>query len=148
MADGAPNGPRRTLPVDPVIRVETFATHRTLTWKAGGLSRFIEAVRGVETVAPAASTVVEDAAVAGRHRSRFSQVDADRDTTKYLRVEPEAPWTLSWERRTWPVVSVSGAPPAPLCRRLHLRTTDCPGWDDRAFETLRRLTSDSNDETP
>jgi len=35
----------QTIPVDPAIHVETFATHQTLTWKAGSRSQFTEAVR-------------------------------------------------------------------------------------------------------
>jgi len=142
MTDNASDDYPRTIPVDPAIRVEAFATHRTLTWKAGSRSQFIEAVRVLEAVSPTAPVVIDDAAVAGRQRCSFSDVDTESDTTTYLRIEPDAPWTLSWEQRTQPTVSVSGTPSGTLCRRVHRRTTDCSEWSDEAIETLHRLTND------
>jgi hypothetical protein len=130
----------RTIPVDPVIHVETFATHQTLTWKAGTRSEFVEAVRALDAVPLAASVVVDDTAVAGRQHHAVSDLESVSNTTTYLRIEPDASWTLSWEHRTYPIVSVSGTPSATLCRRLHRRTTDCSGWCDEAVETLQGLT--------
>lgn len=137
------DAPPRKLPVDPPVHLETFATHVTATWAAGGPSAFIEAVRALEPVPPTAATVVDDADVAGRRRCPLSALAPDPEATTYLRVEPDAPWTLSWEERTRPVVSASGAPPAAMCRRLHLATTDCRAWDDAAVDALRRAVSEA-----
>lgn len=147
MTDGESNDHRRTVPVTPEVHLETFATHRTLTWKAGGLSQFVAAVRAINAVTSTAPAVANDTAIAGRQRHHLSDIDGRRDTIEYLRIDPDAPWTLSWERRTWPVVSISGTPAATLCRRVHLRTTDCSGWSDEAFETLSQLTSDPSGKT-
>ncbi|MEZ3164110.1 hypothetical protein ABNG03_08180 [Halorubrum sp. RMP-47] len=144
MPDDAPERHPRTVSVDPPVYLETFATHLTATWKAGGPAEFVDAVRALETVPRSATTVVDDATTAGRRRVPLSEVVPDGDATTYLRVEPDAPWTLSWEARTRPVVSTSGAPPPGLCRRLHLATTECVAWDDEAVATLRRATSEAN----
>lgn len=135
--------PRR-IPVDPVVHVETFATHLTLTWKAGTRSQFVEAVRALNAVPSTAQVVVDDTAVAGRQHRLVSDLERGGDTIRYLRVEPDASWTLSWERRTQPVVSVSGTPSAAVCRGLHRRTTDCPGWSDSATATLHDLLTSSS----
>ena len=103
--------PRRELPVSPTIHVESFATHYTLTWKAGPLSRFLAAVRDCEAVPANASAVVDATDAAGRQRVDAAALTADA-TVRYIRVEPSAEWTLSWERRTSPTVSVSGTPDA------------------------------------
>lgn len=135
------DGPRR-IPVDPVIHVETFATHQTLTWKAGTRAQFVKAVRALDAVPSTASVVVDDTAVAGRQHHCVSDLESVSNTTTYLRIEPNTSWTLSWEQRTDPIVSVSGTPSATLCRRLHRRTTDCQGWCNEAVETLQGLTKD------
>jgi hypothetical protein len=88
--------------------------------------------------------VVDDTAVAGRSRSPLSDLD-DSDTIRYLRVEPTAPWTASWERRTWPVVSVSGTPTASVCRQLHLETTSGDDWTEAAFETVCEVVNGVSD---
>jgi len=142
MPDDVPDRHPQTVPVDPPVHIETFATHLTATWKAGDPSAFVDAVRDIETVPPSASTVVDDSADAGRRRIPLSEVAPERGATTYLRVDPDAPWTLSWEDRTRPVVSASGAPPAALCRRLHVSTTGREAWDDDAIATLRRATSE------
>lgn len=131
----------RTIPVDPPVHVETFATHCTLTWKADELSAFLAGVRALEGVAPSAVAVTDRRDTAGRQRRELSDIEAATDTITYLRIEPPMPWTLSWERRTWPVVSVSGAPPPEPSRDLHLATTDCAGWDDGAFAALENVTA-------
>lgn len=148
MTDSNSNARRRTVPVDPEVHVETFATHHTLTWKACEASQFVTAVRAVDPVTPTTPTITNDTAVAGRQQHPLSDTNIESTTIKYLRIEPDAPWTLSWEQRTFPVVSLSGTPPAALCRRVHLQTTDCSTWSDEAFETLRQLTGDPCDETP
>lgn len=137
MVDADRDDTRRAVRVTPQVHVETFATHWTVTWKAGSLARFLEAVRDVD--AEAATAVVNDTAVAGRQRRRVPAIDPTGETVRYVRVEPDGPWTLAWERRTRPVVSLSGTPSSDLCRRVHLRTTDCDGWDPSAIEDLRRL---------
>lgn len=138
--DTGPGGRRRTVPVEPPIHVETFAQHCSLTWKAAGLARFIETVRSLDGV-PGDSTAVMDATdIAGRQQCRLSALDPSRDTVTYVRVEPPASWTLSWERRTWPVVVLTGTPTPELCRSLHLATTECRVWDGAALEALDGMT--------
>jgi hypothetical protein len=142
MPDNTSNDYPRTIPVDPTIHVETFAAHQTLTWKAGSRSQFIEAIRGLDAVSSTSSVVVDDTTLAGRQHRPLSEIDRGSDTATYLRVEPDAPWTLSWEQRTQPIVSVSGTPSEPLCRRVHRRTTDCSEWSSEATATLHRLVTD------
>ncbi len=134
---GRGRGGDRTIPVEPPVHVEAFTTHCTMTWKAGPLAGFLTAVRNTDEISPTASAVVEDTSVAGRKRCDVTEIDAT-ERVRYLRVDPDAPWTLSWERRTWPVVSVSGTPTADLCRRVHLWTTDCRGWSEDAVERIGR----------
>lgn len=141
MSNTEANSGEQTIPVEPAVHVETFATHCTLTWKAGPLARFITALESVDTIPSTASVVVDDSSIAGRKRCRATALEA-RESVRYLRVDPDRPWSLSWERRTWPVVSVSGTPPPALCRRVHLRTTDCDVWADNAIEALGRATTD------
>lgn len=134
-----PSNRRRTVPVEPPIHLEGFASHYSLAWTAAGLGRFLDTVRGVDPIAASATVVVDTTATPGRERVPLQEVDADDDTTRYLGVEPSAPWTCSWERRTWPVVSLSGTPGPALVRRMHRGTTDCNGWPREALETLERL---------
>lgn len=130
--------PRRELPVSPTIHVESFATHYTLTWKAGPLSRFLAAVRDCEVVPANASAVVDATDAAGRQRVDAAALTADA-AVRYIRVEPSAEWTVSWERRTSPTVSVSGTPDAAVCRTLHRSTTACDGWPAAAVDGLDAL---------
>jgi len=140
MTDGTePSNRQRTVHVEPPIHVERFASHCSLTWKADGLGRFLDTVRGVDAIAASATVVVDTTAAPGRERTPLHEVDGDDDTTSYLRVEPATPWTCSWERRTWSVVSLSGTPGPALVRRVHRGTTDCNGWPREALETLERL---------
>lgn len=142
MTEGpVPDGQRRTVPVDPPVHVETFATHCTLTWKANGLPPFVDTVRALDAVPAAASVVVDDKNTAGRTEQQLAALDELRDTIRYLRVAPPTGWTLSWERRTWPVVSLSGTPSPELCRRVHRGTTDCSQWTDEALATLENVTA-------
>jgi len=135
VSDDASN---RALPVDPTVHVESFATHYTVTWKAGPLSRFVDAIRGDEEVPEAVTAIVDRTDAAGRRRRPIGELSVDR-SARYVRVEPDAEWTASWERRTSPTVSVSGAPAPELCRTLHCRTTGCEAWPAGAEETLREL---------
>ena len=130
--------PGRTLPVDPVVYVETFASHDTLTWTAGPLSRVVDVVRDSESIPSDTTAVVDAVDTAGRHRVAVRDLAAD-SAVKYVRVEPPAEWTLSWERRTSPTVSVSGAPPPAVCREFHRRTTSCDEWPPAAVDELRAL---------
>jgi hypothetical protein len=124
--------------VDPPLHVETFASHASVTWTAAELGRFLDAVGACESV-PAETTPVVDATnAAGQQRLSLSEIDPGRATT-YVRVEPPAPWTLAWERRTEPVVSLSGAPSTETCRRFHLATTDCQRWSADAVARLESL---------
>ena len=142
MTEGADSGGRRrTVPVEPPVHVEVFAGHCSVTWKADELDRFLSAVHAFNPVPARAPVVVDTATTAGRERTELSVLDAGGDTTKYVRVEPSAPWTASWERRTWPVVSLSGTPPPAVVRRLHRGTTACGEWSEVAAETLERLTA-------
>ena len=133
----------RTVPVDPPVYLELFPTHLTATWTASGPSAFVEAVCTLKSVPLSASTVVDGPEIAGRKRVPLSAVTPNKNSLTYLRVEPDASWTLSWEDRTRPVVSASGAPPATLCRRLHIATTDCAAWDDAAFDIMCRVASET-----
>lgn len=130
--------PRRELPVSPTVHAESFATHYTLTWKASPLSRFLTAARDCAAVPASASAVVDATDVAGRRRVDTSVLTADA-AVRYVRVEPPAGWTLSWERRTSPTVSVSGTPDAAVCRELHRRTTACDRWPPAAVDALDAL---------
>jgi hypothetical protein len=140
MHGGGPDG-EQTVPVEPPVSVELFPTHYTVMWTGGSLARFVGAVANLDTVSRTASAVVDDRATAGRERRRVADLET-AETVRYLRVEPDTPWTVSWERRTRPVVSVSGTPSPALCRRVHRQTTDCEGWSDGAFDTLARVTAD------
>ncbi len=130
--------PRRRLPVEPPVHVETVVDHRSLTWTAGGLDRFLAAVRADDAVAADAPARVDARDVAGRGRRPLSAVAA-RPAITYVRVEATADWTVAWERRTEPTVSLSGAPSPATCRRLHVATTNCPGWIDADERLLERL---------
>lgn len=132
------DAPRRELPVSPTVHVESFATHYTLTWKAGPLSRFLAAVRDCAAVPTSAPAVVDATDTAGRRRVDAAALTADA-AVRYVRVEPPTGWTLSWERRTSPTVSVSGTPGAAVCRELHRRTTACDGWPPAAVDALDAL---------
>ena len=139
--DTGPSDHGKTIPVEPAVHVECFAQHYSLTWKADELSAFVEAVRGLDSV-PAEATVVVDATdVAGRQQRRLSSLDSRRDTVTYVRVEPSAPWRLSWEQRTWPVISLSGTPTPALCQSVHVATTDCRAWDATALDAVDAMTS-------
>jgi hypothetical protein len=139
------DGQRRKIPVDPPVHIETFATHYTLTWKADRLSRFKSAVQNLDTVPSSARAIINDTSVAGRQRVPVSAIDAESETTTYVRVESDDPWTLSWDQRTWPVVSVSGTPPLTLCQHAHIRTTECANWNDEVVEILDQVISTVTD---
>lgn len=129
------------MPVDPPVHVETFASHHSLTWTADGLSRFLRAIEDDPDV-PSGTTAALDATdVAGRKRLSVEEVVPDPDV-RYLRIEPPTEWTLAWERRTTPVVSLTGTPSASTSRRLHCGTTDCERWDEAALTTARRVLGD------
>ncbi|MFB6127888.1 MAG: hypothetical protein ABEJ79_11425 [Halolamina sp.] len=133
--------PRRTVAVDPPVHVEAFATHHTLTWQAAGLSTFLDALGAVDRVPDEPALLVETTDTAGRRRLTPADV-ADDGAVTYVRVESVSAWTLSWERRTLPTVSLSGEPTATTCRAVHVATTDCDGWtDERRRELARRLDS-------
>lgn len=131
---------RRTVPVTPPVHVETFATHYTLTWQANGLSTFVNTVEHIEAIPPTVTPLVDDSDTAGRERRTLA--DIDDNTIKYVRVDTPDNWTLSWERRTSPTVSLSGTPTAEFCRRVHNGTTDCSSWTDDNRRILRQLTRD------
>lgn len=85
------NGSEQTVPVEPTVHVETFATHCTLTWRAGPLAGLLTAVDAVDSVPPAAPVVVDDTSSAGRERCRVPEVDP-QETVRYLGVrEPVDP---------------------------------------------------------
>ena len=120
--------------------METFATHYSVTWTADGLGQFLAAAGDLEEVPETAPAVVDRTTTAGRERRPLSTLAA-AEATRYVRVEPPADWTLSWERRSRPVVSLSGTPPAAACRRLHIATTDCSAWPDDARAALSELSA-------
>lgn len=125
----------RTVEVAPPVHVEVFGGHASLTLTAGSLARFLSAARSLDAGAGETDVVVDDAATAGRERRPLAEL-APAPTGRYVRLEPPTDWTLSWERRTTATVSLSGAPSAPLCRTVHLATTDCEGWPEQALAAL------------
>jgi hypothetical protein len=131
----------RTIPVSPTVHIEAFATHCTATWKAGSLAQCIETLQTSEYIEPTATVVVDDTTIAGREQQSVRDI-TPTETIRYLRVTPAASWTLSWEQRTWPVVSMSGTLSAGACRHMHLGTTECSGWPDTATATLKESISD------
>jgi hypothetical protein len=141
MEDPAESGQQRTVPVTPTIHVETFATHYTVTWKANGLVPFIKAARDIDTIPPSTTVVTDSPDVAGRQQHELPTLDCEASKATFVSLQPPWPWTLSWERRTWPVVSASGTPSARLCRDIHQATTDCSRWDDSALAQLERMTA-------
>lgn len=141
MDDAVDPGQQRTVPVDPPVHVETFASHYTLTWKSNGFASFIEAVQDVDSIPSSATVVTENPDIAGRQQHELTTLDVEKVNPRYIQVQPSVPWTLSWERRTWPIVSVSGTPPPEYCRDIHLATTGCSVWRDGAFAQLERMTA-------
>ena len=144
MSGRGPDNTEETVPVEPPVHIEVFPTHQMAMWKADSLARFLAALDDLDSVAPTAPIIVDDTSTAGRKRHRVTDLEPG-ETVRYLRAEPDTPWTLSWERRTWPVVSVSGTPSPVLCRRLHTRTTDCDRWPEETFDTLVRALDRSDD---
>ena len=126
------------IPVEPRVHVERYPTHLTLSWQAGPLAAFVAALAATDDIPGTAPVVVDEGSAAERQQVRVTDLDA-RPAVQYLRVEPRAGWRVSWERRTRPVVSVSGNPPPAPCRRLHERTTDCEGWSPDARRMLDRV---------
>jgi len=126
------------IPVEPPVHVERYPTHVTLSWQAGPLAGFVAALTAIDGIPGTAPVVVDEGSTTGRHRVRVTDLDAS-PSVQYVRVDPGTGWTVSWERRTRPVVSVSGDPPPPPCRRLHERTTDCDGWSADAIRRLDRV---------
>jgi hypothetical protein len=137
--DSGPDASSRTVPVDPPVHVETFPSHHGLTWRAGPLADFLTAVTAEPAVEDGHRLLVDATAAAGRRRLAPHEVDTSTGATTYVRADPSAPWTAAWERRTTPVVSLTGAPAAGLTARLHLATTDCDRWATGARELLCRL---------
>jgi len=130
--------PARTLSVQPTVHVETFASHYTVTWKGGPLSQFVTAVRNCELVPPDATAIIDMSDTAGRQRQAVGSLSAET-TIQYVRVEAQPAWTASWERRTSPTVSVSGAPNPTVCRDLHQATTTCDAWPSAAVEEVEAI---------
>jgi hypothetical protein len=60
------------------------------------------------------------------------------DHDRSYRRQP-APWKLSWERRSFPVASISETPPPAVVRRAHPETTGCEEWPADATAVLRDL---------
>ncbi|ERH06112.1 MAG: hypothetical protein J07HN4v3_01722 [Halonotius sp. J07HN4] len=130
----------QTIPVSPTVNIETFATHCTATWKAESLAQCIETLQTSDCIEPTATVVVDDTTIAGREQQSVRDI-TPTETIRYLRVTPAAPWTLSWEQRTWPVVSMSGTLSAEACRHMHVGTTECSGWPDTATATVKEIIS-------
>ena len=130
--------PARSLSVQPTVHVETFASHYTVTWKAEPLSQFVTAVQHYEFVTPDATAVIDTVDTAGRQQQAVRDLSAET-AIQYVRVEPQSAWTASWERRTSPIVSVSGAPNPTVCRDLHQATTTCEAWPSAAVEELEAI---------
>ena len=140
----------RQIETTPPVNIETFASHVTLTWTSLGLSQFVDIADRVDVV-PADSTPIVDATnAAGRRRLPLTEIDTTTAATKYVRFEPDCPWTLAWERRTTPVVSLCGSPSPTVCQQAHIITTTenldardgwntvetAAGWTRETYETL------------
>jgi hypothetical protein len=125
-----------TVPVDPPVHVERYASHVSLSWTAGGVERFLGTVRDVSVDAPA---VVDATNTAGRRQVELTDIDTTTGATTYVRAEPERPWTVAWERRSTPVVTLTGTPEAAITRRIHTGTTGCAGWSRSQQARLARL---------
>ena len=122
----------------PPVHVERSAAGASVAWRAGPLTRALGAVRDSPVLPSGATAVVDDRSVAGRRRRTLADATATGSVV-YLRVESSAPWTVAWERRTDPVVVVTGRPAPATVRVLHRATTDGPddgGWDDDARAAL------------
>lgn len=128
----------RTLPTDPTIHVEPFATHYTLTWKCKSLSQFINAAQNVDFILLNTAAAIDRTDMAGR---KYQDVrDLSDDTSiRYIRIEPQAEWSVSWERRTSPTVSMTGTPEMEVCRELHRYTTACDKWPSEAVDKLQAV---------
>lgn len=128
-----------SIPVNPAVHVETFTTHASLTWRAGGLARFLEAIRTSTVVPDETRPIVDATNAAGRRQLRLDEIDTTSGATTYVRVDPPEPWTLAWERRTDPTVSLTGTPDAGTCQVFHVATTDCAAWAQSHCAALDEL---------
>lgn len=101
----------RVVPADPPVNVETFATHATATWNAKSLQEFLQTLCGVTVVQPTAQATVDATDSAGRTQTQLPALCSVSDYGSYIyvRVEPDSPWTASWERRTTPTVSLTSS---------------------------------------
>jgi len=136
MSDRNGDTGEQPISVSPTVHLEAFATHSTATWKAGSLAQCIETLQTSECIEPTATVVVDDTTTAGREQHAVDDI-TPTETIRYLRVTPAASWTLSWEQRTWPVVSMSGTLSAEACHQMHLGTTECSEWPDTATANLK-----------
>lgn len=128
------------VPVDPPVHVEQYVGHASLSWTAGGVERLVETAKGTSVEAPA---VVDATNTAGRRRVELTDIDTTTGATTYVRVEPERPWTVAWERRSTPVVTLTGTPEATTVHRFHVGTTDCEEWGQSNRAQLTRLLNHS-----
>jgi hypothetical protein len=128
--------PPARVPVDPAVHVEQYPTHGSFTWRVPDLARTLDAVHAVDGVSARTSAVVDATNAAGRRQVPLSAVDPGPATT-YVRVEPSAPWTVAWERRSSSVCILTGTPPASTVRALH-RATGGTGWDADAAALVAR----------
>ncbi|ERH03787.1 MAG: hypothetical protein A07HR60_00562 [uncultured archaeon A07HR60] len=129
--------PRRNVPVEPPVHIEVFATHYSLTWQANGVSAFIDAIADIESVPPEPTPVVDATDTAGRERRHLAEIEGD--VIRYVRLDAPESWSVSWERRTTPTISLSGSPSPSLCPRVHQETTDCGSWTAEDRHILRDL---------
>ncbi|ERG89402.1 MAG: hypothetical protein J07HX5_01560, partial [halophilic archaeon J07HX5] len=88
-----PDDPR-SIAVDPPVHVESYSSHTSLSWTASGIDQFVAALRASETVPADTTPVVDATTAAGQRRLRLDEIDTMSGATKYVRVEPSAPWTL------------------------------------------------------
>ncbi len=135
-----PFGGRRTavstrIPVTPPVHVERVPSHTSCTWKANGLSAFLDAV-AAEATQP--TLLVDSRRTAGRQRRLLADIDPTTAIT-YVRYDTPDSWRVAWHRRTTPVVSLDGSLTPQQCRRLHRATTDCTHWPSDSFATLAEL---------
>lgn len=124
---------------EPPIHVETYPTHTSLSWTGDGIDQFVAALQTVKPITADAPTVINATTTAGQVQRQLCDLDTPNNAINYLRVDPPVPWTLSWERRTEPVVSMTGSPSPETCQTLHIATTACMAWDASQRTALSRI---------
>lgn len=132
-------GAATELPVDPSVYVERYPSHASVSWQAGSLDQFLAAIEDAGAIPENPALVVDATNAAGQRRCSPRDIDTATGATTYVRADAQGPWTVSWERRTTPVVTITGTPTPRTCRRFHVATTECDRWPHSRLGTLSRM---------